>query len=114
MATKKGVVPALRYDNPNTRGRNYIKFDGIEIIDGQTYLIDSKTNIPYWNKKAMITTFRDTLDRINEAKKQNPDIKIIYEFPNSEAKNKLIEWLKRSENLNHKNTIDIIKVRGEK
>ncbi|MCF0162847.1 MAG: hypothetical protein HUJ88_09790 [Fusobacterium necrophorum] len=62
----------------------------------------------------MITTFRDTLDRINEAKKQNPDIKIIYEFPNSEAKNKLIEWLKRSENLNHKNTIDIIKVRGEK
>ncbi|WP_022820345.1 hypothetical protein [Fusobacterium russii] len=112
VATKNNIVPALRYDNPNERGRSYIKFDGIE--KNGTYLIDSKTNIPYWNEKAMATTFSDTLKRINEAKKQNPDIKVIYEFPNNAAKEKLIKWIETPGNENYKNTIDMIKIRGEK
>ena len=43
----------LRYDNPNSRGMNFIKFDGIEVRDGTTYLIDAKRNVPHWNKSAM-------------------------------------------------------------
>lgn len=112
VKTKKGIIPALRYDNPNKRGRSYIKFDGVEVRNGQTYLIDTKTNIPYWNDKAMNTTFKNTLNRINEAKKQNPDVKIIYEFPNKEAKNKLTEWLLKNDK--YMDTIDIMRVRGEK
>lgn len=96
----------------NERGRSYIKFDGIE--KNGTYLIDSKTNIPYWNEKAMSITFSNALKRINKAKKKNPDIKVIYEFPNNAAKEKSIKWLEAPENESYKNTIDILKIRGEK
>jgi len=89
---KKNIVPALRYDNPNTRGMNFIKFDGIEVENGVTCLIDSKTNIPYWNKGGM-KTVRKTLERISEAKKQNPGIRVIYEFPNETAAGHLRSWI---------------------
>lgn len=112
IKTKKGIIPALRYDNPNKRGRSYIKFDGIEVRDGQTYLIDTKTNIPYWNDKAM-RKVAGTLERIGEGKRQNPDVKIIYEFPNKEAKGHFIDWLDAKENIEYRSIIDIIRVRGE-
>ena len=86
----KNVIPALRYDNPNSRGMNFIKFDGIEVRDGKTYLIDAKRNIPHWNKSAM-KNLTKTFDRINEAKNQNPEIKVIYEFPNEKAKTKFTD-----------------------
>ena len=104
----KNIIPALRYNNPNPRGMNFIKFDGIEVIDNQTYLIDAKRNIPYWNERAM-DNYTVTFDRINVAKIQNPDVKVIYEFPNENAANKFREWLK--DNSKYKNTIDIIRVR---
>ena len=91
-AGKKNVVPVLRYDNPNTRGMNFIKFDGIEVENRVTCLIDSKTNIPYWNKGGM-KTVRKTLERISEAKKQNPGIRVIYEFPNETAAGHLRSWI---------------------
>ena len=91
-AGKKNVVPVLRYDNPNTRGMNFIKFDGIEVENGVTYLIDAKTNIPYWNKGGM-KTVRKTFERISEAKKQNPGIRVIYEFPNETAAGHLRSWI---------------------
>ena len=91
-AGKKNVVPVLRYDNPNTRGMNFIKFDGIEVEKGVTYLIDAKTNIPYWNKGGM-KTVRKTFERISEAKKQNPGIRVIYEFPNETAAGHLRSWI---------------------
>ena len=86
----KNVIPALRYDNPNSRGMNFIKFDGIEVRDGTTYLIDAKRNVPHWNKSAM-KNLTKTFDRINEAKNQNPEIKVIYEFPNEKAKTKFTD-----------------------
>ena len=92
---KKNVVPVLRYDNPNTRGMNFIKFDGIEVENGVTCLIDSKTNIPYWNKGGM-KTVRKTLERISEAKKQNPGIRVIYEFPNETAAGHLRSWIDKN------------------
>ena len=48
-----------------------------------------------------------TFDRINVTKIQNPDVKMIYEFPNENAANKFREWLK--DNSKYKNTIDIIR-----
>ena len=107
----KNVIPALRYDNPNSRGMNFIKFDGIEVRDGTTYLIDAKRNVPHWNKSAM-KNLEKTFRRINEAKNQNPEIKVIYEFPNEKAKIKFTDWLDK--NPKYKKTIDEIRIRPEK
>ena len=107
-AGKKNIVPVLRYDNPNTRGMNFIKFDGIEVENGVTCLIDSKTNIPYWNKGGM-ETVKGTLKRISEAKKQNPGIRVIYEFPKKEAAEKMNNWLN-----NNPGFIGIVEVRVRK
>ena len=107
----KNVIPALRYENPNSRGMNFIKFDGIEVRDGTTYLIDAKRNVPHWNKSAM-KNLEKTFRRINEAKNQNPEIKVIYEFPNEEAKIKFTDWLDK--NSKYQKTIDEIRVRPEK
>ena len=101
----------LRYDNPNSRGMNFIKFDGIEVRDGTTHLIDAKRNIPHWNKSAM-KNLGKTFRRINEAKNQNPEIKVIYEFPKEEVKIKFTDWLDK--NPKYKKTIDEIRIRPEK
>ncbi|WP_338994441.1 hemagglutinin repeat-containing protein [Fusobacterium polymorphum] len=89
---KKNVVPALRYDNPNTEGMNFIKFDGIEVENGVTCLIDAKRNVPYWNKGGM-ETVKGTLDRIKVAKSQNPGIRVVYEFPNEKAAGYFRKWI---------------------
>ena len=94
-AGKKNVVPVLRYDNPNTRGMNFIKFDGIEVENGVTYLIDAKTDVPYWSKSGM-EKIKGTLGKISEAKKQNPGIKVIYEFPNETAAGHLRSWIDKN------------------
>ena len=104
----KNVIPALRYENPNSRGMNFIKFDGIEVRDGTTYLIDAKRNVPYWNKSAM-KNLEKTFKRINEAKNQNPEIKVIYEFPDEKAKGHFDKWLEN--NKFYKGTIDEIRIR---
>lgn len=101
----------LRYDNPNSRGMNFIKFDGIEVRDGTTYLIDAKRNVPHWNKSAM-KNLEKTFRRINEAKLQNPEIKVIYEFPKEGAKTKFTDWLDK--NPLYQKTIDEIRIRPEK
>ena len=98
----------LRYDNPNSRGMNFIKFDGIEVRDGTTYLIDAKRNVPYWNKSAM-KNLTKTFDRINEAKNQNPEIKVIYEFPGEKAKGHFDKWFEN--NKFYEDTIDEIRIR---
>ena len=98
----------LRYDNPNSRGMNFIKFDGIEVRDGKTYLIDAKRNIPHWNKSAM-KNLTKTFDRINEAKNQNPEIKVIYEFPYEKAKGHFDKWFEN--NKFYEDTIDEIRIR---
>ncbi|WP_405351693.1 pre-toxin TG domain-containing protein [Fusobacterium animalis] len=107
-AGKKNIVPVLRYDNPNTRGMNFIKFDGIEVENGVTCLIDTKTNIPFWKEKAM-KTVEGTLNRIRIAKSQNPGIRVIYEFPKKEAAEKMNNWLN-----NNPGFIGIVEVRVRK
>jgi ATP synthase F0, B subunit len=90
---------------------NFIKFDGIRVENGTTYLIDAKRNIPYWIPEAM-EGYKNTFDRINEAKKQNPEIKIIYEFSDKKAKTKFTDWLDK--NPLYQKTIDEIRIRPEK
>ena len=104
----KNIIPALRYDNSSPRGMNFIKFDGIEVRNGTTYLIDTKRNVPYWNKSAM-KNLGKTFRRINEAKNQNPEIKIIYEFPDEKAKGYFDKWLENNEF--YEGTIDEIRIR---
>ena len=79
---------------------NFIKFDGIEVQNGVTYLIDAKVNIPFWNKGGM-ETVKGTLRRISNAKKQNPEIRVIYEFPNEAAAEYFRDWLKTNRNFNN-------------
>ena len=91
----KNLVPVLLYENRNKRGRNFIKFDGIEVEGGVTSLIDAKTDVPYWSKAGM-EKIKGTLGRISEAKKQNPGIKVIYEFPNETAAGHLRSWIDKN------------------
>ena len=104
----QNIIPALRYDNSNPRGMNFIKFDGIEVRNGTTYFIDTKRNVPYWNKSAM-KNLTKTFRRINEAKNQNPEIKVIYEFPDEKAKGHFDKWLEN--NKFYEGTIDEIRIR---
>lgn len=84
VASQKPGVPALRYDNPNANGVNYIKFDGVEkAVDGtNVLLIDAKTKLAIWSPATQKEVMR-TLERIESALKQNPGYKVVYEFPNA-------------------------------
>ena len=57
-------------------------------------------------------SYRNTFKRINKAKLQNPEIKVMYEFPKEETKTKFTDQLDR--NPGYQNIIDEIRVRPEK
>ncbi len=57
-------------------------------------------------------SYKNTFERINKAKLQNPEIKVMYEFPKEEAKIKFTDWLDK--NSKYQKTIDEIRVRPEK
>ena len=86
LATGKGGVPALRYTNPNEKGVNFVKFDGIETaVDGSTVmLIDAKTKLAIWSPSTQKSVL-DTLQRVKSAVDQNPGYKVLYEFPNQKV-----------------------------
>ena len=50
-----------------------------------------------------------TFDRINEAKNQNPEIKVIYEFLGEKAKGHFDKWFEN--NKFYEDTIDEIRIR---
>ncbi|MBD8093921.1 hemagglutinin repeat-containing protein [Pseudomonas fluorescens] len=86
LATGKGGVPALRYTNPNEKGVNFVKFDGIETaVDGSSVmLIDAKTKLAIWSPSTQKSVL-DTLQRVKSAVDQNPGYKVVYEFPNQKV-----------------------------
>lgn len=86
LTTGKGGVPALRYTNPNDKGVNFVKFDGIEAtVDGSSVmLIDAKTKLAIWSPSTQKSVM-DTLQRVKAAVEQNPGYKVVYEFPNQKV-----------------------------
>ncbi|MBI2253538.1 MAG: hypothetical protein HYU58_02845 [Proteobacteria bacterium] len=86
IESKKYADPALRYDNPNPRGLNFIRFDSAYVPEGQNYtmLVDSKTKLAIWSKKTQKRTLA-TMERAKLAVQQNPDHKLMYEFDTEAA-----------------------------
>lgn len=82
----KFADPALRFDNANPRGLNYIRFDSAFVADDGSYtmLVDSKTKLAIWSKKTQRKTI-GTLERAKQAIQQNPNHKLMYEFDTEEA-----------------------------
>ena len=83
--TERQLVPALAYKNPNERGVHVVKFDSYEISDdGSTlFLKDQKTKLVF--NDGSIRDLRDRFNRIRSALKQNPGVKILYEFPDEKT-----------------------------
>ncbi len=96
VKSRKGAVPALRYDNSSKNGVHHVKFDGIEkAADGTNILlIDAKTKLPIWNestKNDVVKSFR----RIESALYQNPGYKVMYEFPDEKSAAKAAEFIEQ-------------------
>ncbi|RPD83191.1 hypothetical protein EGK75_13315 [Neisseria weixii] len=95
-SSRDSIVPALVYNNPDSNGNHFVKFDGYEILpDGTVQLIDSKTQLPLWSE----TTQRSTalnLERVANAVKQNPNFKVMYEFPDETSRNDAFEFIRDS------------------
>lgn len=78
VLSQRKAVPAIRFDNPNPNGDNFVKFDGVEDVDGIT-LIDLKTALTSFDKQIQ------SVQRVSNALKQNPGIKAVFEFPSQKA-----------------------------
>ncbi|MGV3346951.1 hypothetical protein ACGVWS_14845 [Enterobacteriaceae bacterium LUAb1] len=87
LASGKQGVPALRYNNSNAKGVNFVKFDGIELnANGQTVLlIDAKTKLAIWSESTRREVIK-TLRRVELALQQNPEYKVVYEFPDAKTR----------------------------
>ncbi|MDT3723276.1 hypothetical protein, partial [Pseudomonas oryzihabitans] len=68
----------MRYDNPNSNGINFIKFDGVEAgADGSSLLlIDAKTKLAIWSSSTQSSVL-ETLNRVRAALQQNPEYKVV-------------------------------------
>jgi RHS repeat-associated protein len=73
VSTKYRLVPTLKYDNPNPRGFDFIKFDGYD--EATNTLIDRKLNVTGYPKSI------DQINRAAEALSQNPSFKLEYQVP---------------------------------
>ena len=75
----KKLVPALQFDNPNPRGRNIVRFDGLDSDDSHI-LIDRKFSLT--TKSKQIADIR----RWGIALSQNKDYKVRIEVPDERAR----------------------------
>jgi len=104
LATGKSAVSALRYDNPKEKGLDFIKFDGIEDgPNGTALLIDAKTKLATWNSGAQ-NSVMSTLERVDAALKDNPEFKVIYEFPNAKMATAAKDFINGTK---YKNTVTV-------
>ncbi len=86
IGSRKFAEPALRFDNSNPRGVNYIKFDSAYVAEGNSYtmLVDSKTKLAIWSDKTKRKTL-GTFERVKQAIDQNSGYKVMYEFDSEAA-----------------------------
>jgi hypothetical protein len=80
VATRRRIVPALEYVNPNPRGNPYVRFDAVDPVSPYT-LIDRKLNVT--TKSGQL----DQLRRQANALSQNPGYSLRIEVPNQQAAN---------------------------
>jgi hypothetical protein len=88
MATRKPIVPGIRYDNPNLKGKNYILFDELDPYDSTT-LVDRKLGIARSKKQ------EDAFRRWAKALEQNPGIKIRIEVPSQKVLREVKTFIER-------------------
>jgi len=81
LATRKRIVPALRFDNPKETGLNFVRFDGWDPTDPMV-LIDRKTALTTFPKQ------QDAIRRASVALRQNPGYTGVFEFPTEQAANR--------------------------
>ncbi|MDY0872749.1 hypothetical protein [Dongia rigui] len=79
-------VPAICYDNPNPNGYPFIKLDAASVFGENIELVltDVKTKMAIWNQETQ-NKARVTLGRLQSALRQNPGIKVHYQFKTREA-----------------------------
>ena len=96
IATGKQIAPALRYNNPNPRGMDFVKFDGYEVLpNGQTMLlIDAKMRLPVWSE-ATQGKMIETMRCVSEAVKQNPGFRVVYEFPDEASRREASRFIQQ-------------------
>lgn len=95
-SSRDSIVPALVYNNPDSNGNHFVKFDGYEILsDGTVQLIDSKTQLPLWSDTLQESTLQN-LRRVVESVKQNPNFKIVYEFPDEASREDALDFIEKS------------------
>jgi len=88
VASRKRVVPTLKYDNPNPNGKNFVKFDGFDV--GSKELIDRKWDVTTFDKSL------SQLKRMSEALKQNPGFKGVIEVPTQRAYNNAVRAIQKA------------------
>jgi hypothetical protein len=96
VRTKKFASAALRFVNPNKRGRNFIKFEVSGVSDDGNFieLADAKTKLAIWSRGPQQTTPR-TLERTKEALIQNPGYRVVYEFDDTVSEQKARRFIQK-------------------
>lgn len=96
-SSRDSIDPALVYNNPDSNGNHFVKFDGYEILsDGTVQLIDSKTQLPLWSETLQESTLHN-LRRVAESVKQNPNFKVMYEFPDISSQRQAQKFIERNQ-----------------
>jgi hypothetical protein len=96
IESKKFADPALRFDNPNPRGLNFIRFDSAFAAadNSHTVLVDSKTKLAIWSRETQKKTI-NTLERAKHAVIQNPGHKVMYEFDSETAAEEALAFIRK-------------------
>jgi hypothetical protein len=99
ILSRKRVVPALKFNNPNPRGAAFVKFDGFQQLDGGVMeLIDRKTRVvPFSTHQGpfISPSVRDGLTRKSLAISQNPGYRAVLEFPTAAARREAQQVLRQ-------------------
>jgi hypothetical protein len=91
IASGKRIVPVLKYSNPNPHpnAKDYIKFDGRDPFDPNTF-IDRKYNVTTKSKQV------GDIQRVAEALRQNPQAKLVIEVPDASAERVALRALQKA------------------
>jgi hypothetical protein len=108
--TQEFAVPALCFDNPNPRGRNFVKLDLASVFGegAEAVLVDVKTKMAIWDKQTQDKA-RNTLERVKYALLQNPGYKVTYEFKTEKAAQAALNFIDKH---NYSRFIEV-RVRGQ-